>query len=708
MANAVLLFSSGALAMVRSVTRADPVAGVVGRASRWAGAGWLLFALGLAVYAFTRLWHIDKFPIYFFTDESANPLFARALIDHGFRSPEGALLPLYFELAANRWGPLLSVYVHAASMSLFGMSVSVTRSTQAIVSILAPICVALSLKVIFKARFWWMGALLMALAPAWFLHSRTGFETVLAASFYACFILFYLLYRMRSPRYLYAAILFGVATFYTYSNGQIIMVVAGVLLALTDIRYHLKNWRVTLPGVLLIALAALPALNFQTTHPGVLQSHLRVLDSYWFYDRPLSTKLAQLVKTYVYGLSPAYWFVPNQADLARHQMPGYGNLSFWLLPLFVLGVGLSLWRAVKGSVPHRILLVAILATPASAALAQIALTRVMAFVVPATLLIAIGMETALGPVKRRAAQVVLAPVLFVALAAPSFWMLRDALVNGPLWFRDYALYGMQWGAMQLFGEALPQYLTEHPDSQVIVSPTWANGTENFIRFFLSEEQQRRVQMFDVNHYMVSRRPLDPNMAFVMTPEEFALAQASGKFKSVDVERTLPYPDGRTGFYFTRLAYADNLEEILVQEREARRRPVQGQVTVDGQTVQLRHSQLDIGAPVNLFDGDTLTLVRGLEANPLEFEFTFPEVRPITGLRGDFASMDFALTVKLYADENPEPEVYSQEFRGLPPDPHADMAFPLAPATVRKLRLEVLQINAPQEPHIHVRELKFLK
>ena len=177
---------------------------------------------------------------------------------------------------------------------------------------------------------------------------------------------------------------------------------------------------------------------------------------------------------------------------------------------------------------------------------------------------------------------------------------------------------------------------------------------------------------------------------------------------MDVERTLPYPDGRTGFYFAHLAYADNLEEILAQEREARSRPVQGQVTVDGQIVQLLHSQLDIGAPVNLFDGDTFTLVRGLEANPLVFEFTFPEPRKITGLGADFASMDFALTVKLYADENSDPKVYSQEFRGLPPDPHADMTFDGAPETVKKLRLEVLQLNAPQEAHIHVRELKFLK
>ena len=163
--------------------------------------GWVLFGLGMFVYLFTRLWHIDKFPIYFFTDEAANPLFAQGLFDNGFRNAQGMSFPLYFELAANRWGPLLSVYIHAFSSALFGKSVIVTRATQALVSLLAPLAVALILKQIFKARFWWAGALLMALAPAWFLHSRTGFETIIAASFYGCFILFYLLYRTRSPRY---------------------------------------------------------------------------------------------------------------------------------------------------------------------------------------------------------------------------------------------------------------------------------------------------------------------------------------------------------------------------------------------------------------------------------------------------------------------------------------------------------------------------
>ena len=488
----------------------------------------MLFGLGLAVYAFTRLWHIDKFPIYFFTDEAANPLFAQGLFDNGFRNAQGKLFPLYFELAANRWGPLLSVYVQALGSAVFGKTVIVTRATQAIVSILAPISVALSLKLVFKARFWWIGVLLMALAPAWFLHSRTGFETIIAASFYACFILFYLLYRTRSPRYIYAAILFGVATFYTYSNGQMIMAVVGVLLALTDIRYHFKHWRTIWPAVLLLLVCMIPALRFRAEQPNALTTHLRVLDSYWFYDRPLSQKLAQLVKTYTYGLSPAYWFIQNQADLVRHRMEGYGNMPVWLLPFFLIGVGLSLWRAIKGSVPHRVLLLATIATPAGAALAQIALTRVMAFVVPATILTALGIEYLLSFARRRVSDLILAPALFVVLTVPSFLMLRDASINGPLWYRDYGLYGMQYGATQLFGDVIPQYLTEHPESQVIVSPTWANGTDNFIRFFLPPEQQGRVQMLNVDYFMAVRRELNPNMVLVMPAYEYERAgQAIG-------------------------------------------------------------------------------------------------------------------------------------------------------------------------------------
>ncbi len=670
---------------------------------------WVLFALAIGVYLITRFWDIEKFPIYFFTDEAANPLFAQDLIARDFRGVAGGRFPVYFEVAANRWGPLLSVYIHAISMTLFGKSVLVTRGTQALLSVLAAIAIGLSLKTAFKARFWWAGALLLALAPTWFLHSRTGFETVIAASFYGCFVLFYLLYRTRSPRYLYLAILFGGLTFYTYSNGQLIMAVAGVLLALFDVRYHIKNWRITLPCFALLAVLMIPALRFRATHPGLLESHLRVLDSYWYYDKPLGAKLAQLVKTWAYGLSPSYWFIPNvpkETYEVRHLMKGYGNLAIWTLPFFLIGVGISLWRAVKGSVQHRIVLLAALATPAGAALAQVALTRVMAFVVPATILIAIGLEAVLDWVKRKFSHWTLAPIVFVALMIPAGLMTRDALVNGPLWYRDYELYGMQYGATQLFGDEIPAYLAEHPDRRVIVSPTWANGTDNFIRFFLSPEQQARVQMLNVDYFMTAQRPLDASMVLVMTQAEYDRARASEKFKSVEVERTVPYPDDRTGFYFVRLAYADNLDEILNQERTARSKPVSEQFILDSQPVEVLHSQLDMGQLADLFDGDTFTLVRGLEANPLLFELTFPQPRTLTGLKVTVGSMDFGLKVSLFADVASEPVVYEQTFRGLPPDPTVDLAFDRGPAQASRVRIEVQQLNAGAEVHIHLRELTF--
>ena len=665
---------------------------------------WVLFGLALLVYLITRLWAMNRFPIYFFADEATQAVYAQELLDHGLNDAKGAFLPIYFEAASNRWTPLLSVYVHAISVALFGKSLLVTRATSALVSVLAALAVALILKLVFKARHWWAGALIVAVTPAWFLHSRTGFETVMMSSFFACFLLCYLLYRTCSPRFLFAAILFGAATFYTYSNGQMIMAAAGTLLALSDIPYHVKCWRTVLLGLLLIAVLAVPVLRFRASQPDSMNTHLRAIDSYLFHAMPASAKAEQFVKTFTYGLSPTYWFLPNDHDLVRHRMKGYGNLPLPLFPFFLIGIGLCLWR-VKSS-PHRAVLLAALATPVGAALVDVSITRVLAFIVPASILIGLGLEAALDLLKRRVSYWITAVTISLVLAGAAGSMLWDALTNGPLWYSDYGLYGMQYGAKQLFVDAVPEDLLKHPNARFMVTSTWANGADTFIRFFLTEEQASRVQMSSIDFYAMARRELNPNIVLVMTPVEYERAKSSEKFKSVEVERMIPYPDGSPGFYFARLAYADNFDDVLAQEREARSKPVHDQVVLDGQAVSVLHSQLDMGPMSNVFDGDTFSLVRGLEANPLVFEFTFPQPRTITGLAVDSASMDFTLTAKLYTVPAGEPVAYTQTFRGLPPDPHVDMAFEGAPDAVTKLRLEVLQLNAGNEVHIHVRELKF--
>ncbi len=688
---------------------------------RLARLGWALFALGLFVYLVTRLWQIDRFPINFFADEATFALLAQDLLVHGLRDNYRTFLPVYFEVASNRWTPVLAVYTHLPAVAMFGKSIVAVRATSALVTFLVPIAVALVLRLIFRARFWWAGALIVAVVPTWFMHSRTAFEWLTMASCYAGFILFYLLYRTRAPKFLFPAILFGAATFYNHASGQLVMAAAFLFLGLSDIRYHLKHWRTILVGLLLVAFLAVPLLRFQRAQPDAMTRHLRVINSYWFQDVPLTDKLRQFVATYAYGLSPRYWFLPNEQDLIRHRMQGYGNLGWILLPLVVAGVVVCLRRV--RSAPHRAVLLAALAAPAGAATAEVAITRMMAFIPPLCILAGLGLDAMLEGT-RRAVQAMrmgagrpawrsssvyraLAIITAVGLSGASLWMLRDALVNGPTWYTDYGMYGMQYGARELFAEAIPKYLKENPGATVIVSPNWANGTDTFVRFFLPPDQQfTRVRMHDIRYFLEKRRELTSDMVLVIPADEYHQAKASPKFAAADVAQMLPYPDGRPGFYFVHLTYADNVDQLLESERAARTRPVVGVIDLAGQQVQVSHSQFDMGQLRDVFDGDPFSLARGLEANPLVFDFAFPTPRTISGLRIRLGTMAFKLTAQLWADGAATPEVYEHTSRDDRPDPVADLSFDRGPQAVSRLRLEVLHLNAGEEVHIHVREIEF--
>src|SRR5690606_16138888 len=58
---------------------------------------WWLFAGGLALYLLTRLVALDKFPIYFFSDEAIQTLTASDLLHNGLHGPAGNLLPVFFQ-----------------------------------------------------------------------------------------------------------------------------------------------------------------------------------------------------------------------------------------------------------------------------------------------------------------------------------------------------------------------------------------------------------------------------------------------------------------------------------------------------------------------------------------------------------------------------------------------------------------------------------
>jgi 4-amino-4-deoxy-L-arabinose transferase-like glycosyltransferase len=202
----------------------------------------ILFGLALLVYLITHLVGLSRFPIYFFSDEAIQTVAAETLIRDNFRDEAGTLLPTYFKNGPY-YNLSTSVYVQILPYLLFGKSVFLTRATSVFLSLLAAISVSLMLRNIYKIPLWWAGVSLLSIAPAWFLHSRTAFETVLFVSFYAAFLYTYLLYRYRAAHYIYFAIIFAVLAFYSYSPGQIVIGLTGALLLISDARYHWQNRR---------------------------------------------------------------------------------------------------------------------------------------------------------------------------------------------------------------------------------------------------------------------------------------------------------------------------------------------------------------------------------------------------------------------------------------------------------------------------------
>lgn len=676
-----------------------------------------LFGLGLFIYLFTRLVKLGDYPIFFFTDEAVQTVLAADLVRDNFHNYDKVFLPTYFK-NGNYYNLSLSVYLQVIPYLLFAKSVFVTRLVSVLVTLLAAVSVGLLLRDFFQARFWWAGPLLLSIMPAWFLHSRTAFETVLFTSMYAGLLYAYLLYRLRSPRYLYAALVLAALAFYSYSPGQLIVALTGVLLLLSDARYHWQHRALLGHGLLLVLALALPYLRFRLMNSFSPIDHLVTLGSYWVQPLSLGDKVSRFISEHLYALSPGYLFVPNDRDLVRHLMKGYGHLTQASFPFYVLGLILAL-KGIRSSA-NRMLLIALLVAPAGAALVQVGITRVLVIVVPATLLVAIGVskfaELLLFPgdllgrlrllpkgVRLQSWQLPYAFAstgLFAILLLANLSILRDALVNGPTWFGDYGLGGMQYGARQLFG-ALQSYLAGKPGARIIVSPSWANGADVVARFFLPEPLP--ISLGSIEGYLFEHLPLDAETMFVMLPEEYDKALSSGKFTDVQVEHWLPYPDGRPGFYFVRLQYSESIDQILAAEREARRALLEGQVSWKGQDVEVRYPHLDMGQVKDVFDGDPNTLIRTLEMNPAVIELHFSEPVQARSLYLRFGSTEVDLIARLFAGGDSSPKEYSSRLYGTIEKPDGAIDFPET-LMVEKVYLEIKDARQGEPGHVHVWEI----
>ena len=661
-----------------------------------------LFFAGIAIYLLTRLIGLTDYPIYFFTDEAVQTNLASSFLENNFRSYEDELFPTYFQ-NVSYYNLSVSVYAQVLPTLFLGKSIFITRAVSVLIGLLAPISMGLILRNHFKIRYWWAGVLVLGAMPAWFLHSRTAFETSMFTGIYAAFVYYYLRYRQEDPKFLYVAVALGSLAFYTYSPGRLVVVLTGFLLLLSDLSYHWENRSIGFRGLALLVLFALPQVRFELSHPDTTFGQLRLLASYWAFDIPLLEKLGLYAQEYLSGMTPTYWFLANGHDLARHRMGDLGLIHWSMLPFAILGLIVVVMR-IRQPI-YRVLLIAWLAAPSGAALADIGITRSLVYVFSASLLITLGINAVFVWLEaRREMGNVIQYATFGLLAVANIALLTTALTNGPTWESNYGLGGMQYGGKQVYA-AIQQYAEENPGSRIVLSPIWANGTDILAEFFISEDEPINLSLASIDSYLNTHRPeVQENTVLVMTPEEYQKALDSGKFKDIQVEQTLPYPDGRDGFYFMRVQYADDIEAILESERLGRQELVETEVQFQGESLLVKHSLLDMGNAGLWFDEDSFSVARSREANPLVIEFALPQTLEINGITLVTGSSLIDVNLLLFEDPNGEPVLINFEDRGDVQDPSIEFNFETT--TANFVRLEIRDLTQGDIGNVHLWEVEF--
>ncbi len=659
----------------------------------------LLFLLALLIYSLTRFIQLEDFPIYFFTDEAVQTVLASDFIRDGLHGYDHVLLPTYFK-NSNFFSLSLTVYLQVVPYLIFGKSIFVTRAVPALITLTAAGALSLTLKRVFALRYWWLGSLLMAITPAWFLHSRTAFETTLFVSFLAWFLYFYLLYRKENPVFIYAAILFGAAAFYSYRGGQIVLIGLAILLLISDFQYHKRQNHVLIRGMVLAILLTLPYVRFQLQHGGETYYQLRLMESVLFRNIPVIEKAQTLTENYLTGLDPRYWYNAELDESPRHFMRGYGHILILTAPFALLGF-LQTLRKIKTSEYRTILMVAITA-PLGGVFVGPGITRNLSFIIAAVIWTAIGIIMIGRYLEKWLPYKLLAAGFFTLLSLTAFAMTRDALVNGPTWYDDYGITGLQFGAKQVFTQ-VEHLSNEEPDTTIYVSPTWANGSGIIKRFFIPDDLN--VRMGNVTGFLEEMGDLNSQLLFVLPEPEYNDIVGNEKIDNIRIEKIINYPDGRPGFYFVRMEYAPNAPAIFAAEEEERNRPRVETLDLNGETVQIQYPYLDMGEISHIFDGDTFTLARVYEANPAVFTLSYSTPRFLRGLRVTTGSMDFQLCVRLYSAASEEIGSNCEAYYDQPDDPTVVIEFDHPNSDIAVVEIEIFSLEGGAPLKIHVRELE---
>ncbi|MGH7786135.1 MAG: ArnT family glycosyltransferase, partial [Candidatus Binatia bacterium] len=393
---------------------------------------WAALVVIVALAAVLRVYDLGNLPAGFFCDEAGNG-YNGYLLATTAHDENRELLPLYIWSFGVSYKNPLFIYASTIPISIFGLNEFSVRLTAAFFGVLAVLGIGLLGRIVFGAAGGLLAALLLAVVP-WHVHfSRIGFELIAFPTvfLFACAAL---AAGVRGrPRWLLLAGPLFAFCFYAYAPSKLFV---PVFLLAAGVVYARRLWAVrrtvALAGLLTV-LAAAPIIVFDIKHSD--RSQL-------YFSRTTTLNAGQTVTENAQRVFDQYSrffsqsFLLERGDpLLRHAVPGFGELYWTMLPLFVLGVLWCLW---PGRPEGKLFLWWLLLYPVAPALMNEAPSATRGFIgVAAFCLIAAAGGTLVLAVLRRllpwprialAAQLAAAAVLLVALGREA-WRYGEAYLT---------------------------------------------------------------------------------------------------------------------------------------------------------------------------------------------------------------------------------------------------------------------------------------
>ena len=417
----------------------------------------LLAAAVLVLYGL----NVGRLPSYLYVDEVVFALQAHSIATTA-HDTNGRLLPLYFQMRPigdNVWFQPLIVYFMTLFLTVLPLTESTIRLPSVVVGAIDVVLMYFIAKRIFVGQRWAIvAAMLLALTPAHFIHSRIAMDYLYPVPFVMAWLLSLLIFLERNElRMLFvAASALGVG-FFSYIASVIMMPVYLLLTWLTLFRTSTKSKRPYLVAAVGFIWPLVIAALWLSYHWSVVVETLSKYQVGTYQARasivaggPLATVLQELRRPVHFsdltGRISLYWYFFDPSFLFL--MGGYAHVvnstrrvGIFLLPLLVfLPVGLARIATLRRTQIDRLLLLGFVSAPLAACLVvpePYAIDRELVLLPFAVLIATCGVEYMWAARQRhwRIAGVCLLALipLHFAFFCVDYW--RDYPLRSAYWFQ---------------------------------------------------------------------------------------------------------------------------------------------------------------------------------------------------------------------------------------------------------------------------------